>query len=219
MADSVVAALTRLRASGRHVIVVTGRQLEDLGSVCGGLDRFDYVVAENGALVYESRTREITLLAEPPPKQFVLALRSRGVHPLAVGRAILATQRPHQTKVEQAIREFGLKLQIILNKGAVMVLPVGVNKATGMMQVLGRLGISADEVVGVGDAENDDAFLRLSGYPVAVANALDSIKSIAAFVTAGEAGEGVRELIDVLLARDSETVNAERIDSAYPKSG
>jgi len=119
MADSIVAALEHLRASGRRVIVVTGRQLEDLGLVSGGLDHFDYVVAENGALIYESRTREITLLAEPPPKQFVSALRSRGVHPLAVGRVILATQSPYETKVEQAIREFKLDLQIILNKGAV----------------------------------------------------------------------------------------------------
>lgn len=45
-----------------------------------------------------------------------------------MGQVILATQRPHEMKVEQAIREFGLELQIILNKGAVMTLPVGVER-------------------------------------------------------------------------------------------
>ena len=60
----------------------------------------------------------------------------------------------------EAIRDLGLELQIIFNKGAVMVLPAGVNKASGLAVALARLGLSPHNVVGVGDAENDHAFLR-----------------------------------------------------------
>jgi hydroxymethylpyrimidine pyrophosphatase-like HAD family hydrolase len=48
-------ALRRLRHSGRRAILVTGRRLDDLLTVCPQIDLFDYVVAENGALVYSPR--------------------------------------------------------------------------------------------------------------------------------------------------------------------
>ena len=73
---------------------------------------------------------------------------------------IVATWEPHETVVLEAIHELGLELQIIFNKGAVMVLPSGVNKATGLAAALEELRLSAHNVVGIGDAENDHAFLR-----------------------------------------------------------
>ena len=78
---------------------------------------------------------------------------------------------------------FGLELQIIFNKGAVMVLPPGVNKATGLAAALERMKLSPLNVVGIGDAENDHAFLRACGCAVAVANALPMVKEDATIVT------------------------------------
>ena len=83
-----------------------------------------------------------------------------------------------------------------------MVLPSGVNKATGLAALLKEAGVSADEVVGVGDAENDHAFLECCGMGVAVANALPMLKERADFVTKGARGDGVAELIDIILADD-----------------
>jgi hypothetical protein len=59
-------------------------------------------------------------------------------------------------------------------------------------------------VVGVGDAENDHAFLSLCECAVAVANALPTIKERADVVTKGEAGAGVEELVAELVATDLE---------------
>jgi hypothetical protein len=100
------------------------------------------------------------------------------------------------------VRELGLELQIVFNKGAVMVLPSGVNKASGLAAALVESGLSPHNVVGIGDAENDHAFLAMCGCSVAVANALDSVKAEADLVTRGARGDGVRELIDQLLASD-----------------
>ncbi len=69
-----------------------------------------------------------------------------------------------------------------------MVLPPGINKATGLRAALKDLKLSPHNVVGIGDAENDSAFLNLSGCAVAVANALPSIKEIADIVTNGARG-------------------------------
>src|SRR5437879_7788028 len=72
-------ALRRLRESGRRLLLVTGRELNDLMQVFSELDVFDRVVAENGALLYEPKTKEEKLLCEAPPAGFVERLRARGV--------------------------------------------------------------------------------------------------------------------------------------------
>ena len=193
-------ALRRLAASGRQLILVTGRQIEDLKRVFPEVEIFDRVVAENGAVIYRPGSGEIRLLAEPPPAAFVDALRRRGVDPLSVGHVVVATVQPNDTTVLEVIRELGLELQVILNKGSVMVLPVSVDKATGLAAVLEELSLSPQSIVGIGDAENDLTFLAMCGRSVAVANALDTVKQRAAFVTEGRSSAGVRELIDLLLS-------------------
>ena len=202
LAQSTVQALERLKDSDRKLLMVTGRELEDLIAVCPRLDLFDSVVAENGALLYRPATRHVQLLAAPPPPEFVQLLRSRGVTPLSVGRVIVATLQPQETIVLEAVRDLGLELQLIFNKGSVMVLPGGVNKATGLAVALKELEISKEKAVAVGDAENDHAFLGFCGCGVAVANALPALKEAADFVTGGARGAGVEELIAELLKDD-----------------
>jgi len=200
--DETVEALERLRSSGRRLIMVTGRELDDLQQSFSRLELFEYVVAENGALLYCPRTRKEKALADPPREDFIRLLDQRGVGPISVGHSIVATWEPHETAVLQAIRDLGLEMQVIFNKGAVMVLPSGVNKATGLKAALDELGLSPHNAVGVGDAENDHAFLTLCECSVAVSNALPSVKEHADWVTRGDHGAGVVELCDSLLNND-----------------
>ena len=160
--DATLEAVERFRRSGRRVILVTGRELEDLKSVCPRLDLFDRVVAENGALIYRPDTHQEKTLAEPPPPELAERLRARGVHPLSVGRVIVATREPNQIDALEVVRELGLEHQVIFNKGAVMLLPPGVNKQTGLAAALDELGLSIRNTVAVGDAENDHAMLAAS---------------------------------------------------------
>lgn len=199
---SAIAAIERLHASGRRAILVTGRTLESLQQSCSNLSVFDYVVLENGAVVYEPRTRQETLLAPPLPERFVERLRELGVTSLEVGKVIVATWVPHQTAVLQAVQELGLEIHIVFNRTAVMALPPGVNKASGMLHVLRKLGLSAHEVLGIGDSENDHSFLQQSECAATVANAVPSIRAIASIVASRENGAGVAELIDDLIATD-----------------
>jgi hypothetical protein len=159
-------------------------------------------VLENGALLYHPRAKSATLLCEPPKPAFVAALHARGVAPMSVGRAIIATFRPNEATILDVIREQGLELQVIFNKDAVMVLPSGVNKATGLTAALKELNLLAHETVGVGDAENDHAFLAMCGCAVAVDNALPALKERADVVTKAARGLGVVELIDRMIADD-----------------
>jgi hydroxymethylpyrimidine pyrophosphatase-like HAD family hydrolase len=200
--EATVAALRRLLASGRALVLVTGRELPELQECFPHLDLFAWVVAENGALLYNPATREGRTLVDPPPPRFVETLTRRGVAPLSVGKVIVATWHPHENVVLETIRDLGLELQVIFNKDAVMVLAAGVNKASGLGAALKEMGLSPHNVVAVGDAENDHAFLGLCEVGVAVDNALPALKEVADIVTKGDHGAGVQELIAELIAND-----------------
>src|ERR1700722_3881213 len=107
--DATLAALSRLRESGRRLLLVTGRELPELQSVFARVDLFDRVVAENGALLYRPGTKEEKILAPAPPPAFLEELQRRGVRPVSVGRVIVATWEPHQAAVLDAIRHLGLE--------------------------------------------------------------------------------------------------------------
>ena len=84
-APSTVEALRRVRASGRKLILATGRQLDELQEVFPEYALFDRIVAENGAVLYKPAGKDGRALAGPPPPEFIDALRRRGVQPLSVG--------------------------------------------------------------------------------------------------------------------------------------
>jgi HAD superfamily hydrolase (TIGR01484 family) len=198
-----VEALERLRATGRKLVLVTGRELAELFEVFPHTELFERIVTENGGLLYRPASREEKALAAPPPERLITTLKQRGVAPISVGRVIVATWAPHQAAVHEVIRALGLELHVILNKGAVMVLPSGVDKATGLAAALDELSIAPQDVVGIGDAENDHAFLELCGCSAAVANALPALKERVDLVMTGARGAGVVELIDKLIADEA----------------
>ena len=197
--EQTVAALRRLAAAGCKLILVTGRQWPDLHRVFPQVAIFDRVVAENGAVLIDPPSGQARELADPPPAELIHALEEGGVQPLYRGQVVLATVEPNEVLGRDLIEELGLNCDVILNKGSVMILPRGIDKASGLRAALDELGISAGDTVAVGDAENDQPLLELAGFGVAVANALDSLKQRASVVTNGDHGAGVRELIDTML--------------------
>jgi hydroxymethylpyrimidine pyrophosphatase-like HAD family hydrolase len=181
--------------------MVTGRHLHDLQRVFPKPELFDRIVAENGALLYDPASREEKVLCEAPNEEFLKALRAEQVN-FDVGRCIVASWTPAEIAILEVIRKMGLDYQVIFNKGAVMVLPSGVNKATGLNAALEQLQLSLHNTVAIGDAENDHSFLSASECGVAVRNALPALREKADMVTVGHHGAGVVELIEQLLNDD-----------------
>ncbi len=207
-------ALRKLKGSGRKLVLVTGRELSELFRICPEIELFDVIVAENGAILFDPSTAQEVTLSSPPSKDLVARLRAEGVPDISVGRSIIALWKPYEGVALAAIRDLGLELQIIFNKQAVMILPSSVNKATGLALALKRLGCDPENVVGVGDAENDHAFISACGFGVAVQNAIPSLKKLVHHVTEGARGAGVAELIKQMLADDLEALVMERAAAA-----
>ncbi len=197
--ESTLRSLEKVITTNRKLLLVTGRELEDLLNVFPHTHLFDWIVAENGLLLYKPSSKETITLADMPSKDFIMRLRSRGI-PLSVGRNIVSTVRPHETAVLEVVRDLGLDIQLIFNKEAVMMLPAGFSKATGLENALRKMGLSPHNVAGIGDAENDLPFLGMVECSAAVGNALPAIKERADIVTEGEQGDGVVEFIRHLLA-------------------
>lgn len=221
--ESTLKALERWQQSGRQLILITGRQLDNLIAHIPVINVFDWVIAENGAVLYQPTTQVEKLLAERPSEAFITLLRDRidqkqqslknqaipeefskiaqaqTLEVLGVGRVIIATWEPYLDITQKTIQELGVNLQIICNKGAVMVLPEGINKAFGLNALSQLINLPLQQIVGVGDAENDCDFLEQCGYSVAVANALPQVKEKVNWVTQNSRGAGVIELINHLL--------------------
>jgi hydroxymethylpyrimidine pyrophosphatase-like HAD family hydrolase len=202
---STVSALEQVVASGRKFILVTGRMLRELLPLFPQATLCARIVAENGAVLYRPATRDQRLLADKASAALTDALKRKGVVPLDVGDSIIATVRPHEVPVMEAIRDLGLEHHVIFNRESVMVLPPGVNKASGLAAALDELKLSPHEVVGIGDSENDHALLHASELAVAVASAVPTLRQAADWVTAQSNGAGTTEALLALVAEDLAT--------------
>jgi hydroxymethylpyrimidine pyrophosphatase-like HAD family hydrolase len=87
---------------------------------------------------------------------------------------------------------------------------VDVTKATGLLRALTDIGAAAGRTVGVGNAENDVAFLRMCGVAAAVPDSLPCVQEAADIVTERARGAGVAQLIDWWLAGELNAIATRR---------
>lgn len=196
------AILRALAASGRKLILVTSRELRDVLDVFPQASLFDYLVAENGAVVHRPAARESEILAPAPSEVLIHELRRREVEPLSVGSVVVTTSNSYREALSNIIQRLRLDCHLLDNGTTVAALPTGVNKASGVERVLEELGLSAHNLLAIGDAENDIALFELAEHGAAVANASPSLKRIADRVTRASYAEGFAEVARELLDTD-----------------
>lgn len=194
--------LRALSATGRKLILVTARELRELLEIFPEARIFDYVVAENGAVMHHPATRQSEILAQAPPEILLQELRRRHVTPLSVGSSIITTLHAHEQEIHEALRKLKLDFQLVTNPGALMMLPAGVNKASGVRAALKELGVSRHNLVAIGDGENDLALFEFAEHAVAVQNADPLVQRVADRTTQGAYCEGFLELAHELMATD-----------------
>jgi phosphoglycolate phosphatase (TIGR01487 family) len=197
--SQIIEALTSASDAGTKLVLATGRELPDIRRVLPEIELFQWVVAENGAVLFEPATGVKEVLGTSPPESFFQEIRRRGIGAVARGDVIAAIHSRHAAVLNETICALGLPYHVILNKNSAMVLPSGVDKGTGVAMVLESMGVSTKETIAVGDGENDEDLFRIAGFRVAVANAVPELKACADMVTTSENGAGVMELIDALL--------------------
>lgn len=79
------------------------------------------------------------------------------------------------------------------------VMPAGVDKGTALVRLGEMLGVAPEEMIAIGDSDNDAAMLRAVGMPVAMGNADPALKQLARYVTADCDHDGVAQAVYHLL--------------------
>lgn len=76
------------------------------------------------------------------------------------------------------------------------VVPPGIDKGRLIRLLAERLGIPPDEIMVLGDMENDLEMFRVAGFSVAMGNAADAVKQVASAVTLSNEQDGFAAAID-----------------------
>ena len=105
--------------------------------------------------------------------------------------------------IEDALEDYEYRdeLEIYDSGFALHVTDKRVNKGTSLKRLCEKNGINMENVMAIGDSENDEDFLKEAGVKIAVGNADDSLKEKSTYVCRNNFGDGVAEAIDKFALR------------------
>jgi len=195
--------LRQAKMAGLTLILATGRIIETFINDGPFTEIFEVIVAEDGAVVFFPRKNLIKQPFGRISPLVIQRLEELNI-PLEHGLSIVATRIPHDEAIIQVLKELSEGATIEYNVGAVMLLPPGATKGTGLSYALQELGYSPHNLVACGDAENDYSLLELAELAVAVPKALPKIKVIADIVLPDDAedpGTGINQFFRQILTR------------------
>ncbi|MBK4714338.1 MULTISPECIES: sugar-phosphatase [Tenebrionibacter/Tenebrionicola group] len=168
------------------------RMSREVGSHFHALDRHKLYTANRDIsyyTVHESYVATIPLVfceAENMPRDIALLKVMLIDEPEILDNAI--ARIPQEVKARYTLLKSAPYFLEILDKR--------VDKGTGVRSLAQALGIGADEVMAIGDQENDIAMIEYAGTGVAMGNAIDSVKKAADFITRANLEDGVAHAIE-----------------------
>jgi hydroxymethylpyrimidine pyrophosphatase-like HAD family hydrolase len=196
---AVWSALRDLQQAGWAVVLITGRTREDLDGLRLPLDRFDRLVLDNGCVLLDPATNTSHILGSFVMGPLLDALQEASVPAVAYGHMIVASD-PHEPAIRAVLAQHPAPAHLERNGRWLMVLPQGVDKASGLAAALDHLHIPPARAIAVGDSENDLALFRAARFSAAVANAVPAVRAASTWQLTQPAGRGVVELVQRILA-------------------
>lgn len=204
VAPEAIDALRHAHADGHAIVIVTGRRWEELGHVVPTvLELTDRVVCEEGGVLVNVRTRQLTLLAEPVEPQLIAGLKEAGVPGLDIGHVVIGAPTPSLEVVTRIRDDVGSRRAIITNKGSIALTPAGCDKGTGLRAAVADLNLQHRPILAIGDAANDLAMFKIATIAIGVANADEAVRASGVLVTTASAGLGVAEALRRFLPHPS----------------
>ncbi|PSR15333.1 MAG: hypothetical protein DA408_03510 [Bacteroidetes bacterium] len=190
--------LRKAKSKGFRFILVTGRRLEELAAIGPFETYFEAIVAENGAVIHFVASDTVIMPFGSVAADIIQELGTLNI-PVTRGMAIAATWKPHDQQILNVLAARGFPVTLEYNREAVMLLPPGATKGTGLLAALQELGYSYHNVLAIGDAENDRSLFSTAEYAVAVANADPGIKKTTDLTLALPNGAGIQQFMDGLI--------------------
>lgn len=190
-------ALRRAVSNDYHLFLVTGRlfrhaPIEPLFPYLTG------IVWENGAVIERCPEGHVTLPFGTLPSSMIQEMERAGIE-LICGMAIAATWTQYEPQMAPIMASYAHAVACEYNKGAVMILPRGANKASGLAHLLQCVGLADGRLIAFGDGENDRALLEMAHVGIAVQDAVSSLRVIADRVTTRPGPDGVLEMLPAIV--------------------
>lgn len=179
------------------VIIVTGnilcatRMLSIMLGTTGGL------ISENGGVIeYQKRKEILGNIGECVRAYEYL----KKIYP--IDKVDFSDERISEIAINRTIKEEDVKealknfnVEVYDTKFAIHLTDPAVNKGSSLTRLAEHMGIKTEDIMAIGDSENDIKFLEVAGLKIAVGNADEELKAAADYVTDRPFGDGVREAV------------------------
>lgn len=131
------------------------------------------------------------------PRTFVHSMSEE----LSRGRTLSKVIVASEDQFEELLHSrFGKSTKVLrTHPELIEILPCGVDKGSGLQELLSRLKIDAKRVLAVGDQANDIATFQMVGHSVAMGDAPEQVRAAADWVTGTFLDDGCAEVLERLL--------------------
>ena len=204
VAPAAIIAIRQAHADGHTIIIVTGRRWESLRAVVPSVvELCDRIVCEEGGVMVNVASGDLTLLAEPLEQALLAELVAAEIPDLDVGHVVVGAPAAWLAEVQAARDAVGSQRHLVINKGSVALAPAGCDKGTGLHAARVDLDVVGRRIIAIGDAANDLPMFAIASIAVGVANADDAVRAAGIPLTSAATGLGVAEALHAHLALSS----------------
>lgn len=194
---SAIGAITQAEENGIPVMIVTGNILCAAKMLAIMLGTTGGLVSENGGVIEYKGEKKLLGSIEECQRAFEY-LKTK----YPVRKVEFSDERISEVAIERNIKEELVKetlkdfnVEIYDTKFAIHLTDPSVDKGTSLEILAAHNGVKTEEIMAIGDSENDIEFLEVAGLKVAVNNADEELKAEADYITSGTHGDGVAEAI------------------------
>ncbi len=192
-----IKAINQAEKNGIPVIIVTGNILCATKMLAIMLGTTGGLVSENGGVIEYQREKKVLGNIEECQKAYEY-LKTK--HPIK--KVEFSDQRISEVAIERNIKEETVKdvlkdfnVEIYDTKFAIHLTDPSVDKGSSLEMLVKCMDVKTEDIMAIGDSENDIEFLRVAGLKVAVNNADEELKATADYVTHKPHGDGVAEAV------------------------
>lgn len=204
---SAIKALRKAEDAGIPVIIATGNIADFSYAVSTMVGTTGGLVCENGGVIYKdglnnnrvivlSNKEKLDESFEVLLKEFEGKIDFKMVEDEHGRFSEICFYKTFDSKLIKDVLSDNDDVEIYDSGFAIHLTDANVSKGSSLQKLADLAGYNTENMMVIGDSENDLGFLDAAGFKVAVANACDELKDVADYVCENKYGEGVAEAID-----------------------